>query len=146
MSFNETNLIIPSEQSELIYKAAEKSGMSFDAIVKNGALQFAEKILNSEDEIRGADGRVHRLVQLMMDQNNQSEHWYEKTEITQGKVVEFAEQTEGKTISRSPVKRYLSANEKMIQDHHKQNGIEPDHNRKVFNYKRNQPSRKDAAP
>ena len=118
--------------------AADKMGVSVESIIIKGALKYAAKstTIDPEKQLNSVDAKVQEYVEGIMAKNLKAKEWFEKNEITQGFIVKGIKEATGKEVNRANVTAYLAANQDLLKDHHAKCGIEPDHNRKVFNYER----------
>lgn len=136
------NTLFGEHEKNKIDEAARISNMSSEAIIVAGALQYANKIIDSVNDGKtgNADIRINNFVNDIIAKNNAAKEWFEKIEITQGLL---ADKERGGGFNRENIKRYLSANRNRIDEHHAKHKIEIDHNRKVANYLRKQANAKD---
>lgn len=113
-----------------VQAAADKLGVTFEYILIAGALKYALQAINTDDEkiLSSTDMKIRTFVEDLMKKNEKAKNWYEKIEITQGLIAKELKS------NRENIKRYIAANEKTLADHHAKCEIEPDHNRKVYNY------------
>lgn len=118
-----------------IDNAARISNMTSEAIIVAGALQYANKIVDSVNDGKtgNADIKINNFVNELMSKNNAALEWFEKIEITQAVL---ADKNRGGGFNMTNIKRYLAANRNRIDEHHAKNKIEKDHNRRVENHKR----------
>jgi hypothetical protein len=118
--------------------AADRLGVSVESIIIKGALKFAAKAMTADPEkqLNSVDMKVQEFVEGVMESNTKAKEWFDKREITQGFIVKSIKESTGKEVNRANVTAYLAANVEEVAAHHEKNGIEPDHNRKVFNYER----------
>jgi hypothetical protein len=118
--------------------AADKLGVSVESIIIKGALKFAAKAMTADPakQLNSVDMKVQAFVEGVMTANEKAKEWFDKREITQGFIVKAIKESTGKEVNRANVTAYLAANVEEITSHHEKCGIEPDQNRKVFNYER----------
>lgn len=129
------NTLFGEHEKNKIDEAARISNMTNEAIIVAGALQYANKIVDSVNDGKtgNADIRINNFVNDLMAKNNVAKEWFEKIEITQGVL---ADKERGGGFNRANIQRYLSANRNRIDEHHAKHKIEIDHNRKAANHLR----------
>lgn len=142
ISTHAPNTLFGEQEKSKIDEAARISNMTSEAIIVAGALQYANKIVDSvsDGKTGNADIKINNFVNDLMTKNNAALEWFDKIEITQGVL---ADKERGGGFNRVNIQRYLSANRNRIDEHHAKNKIEPDHNRKVANHLRKQTNAKD---
>jgi hypothetical protein len=142
ISTHTPDTLFGEQEKKKIDEAASISNMSSEAIIVAGALQYANKIVESVNDGKtgNADIRINNFVNDLMSKNNAAAEWFEKIEITQGLL---ADKEKGGGFNRVNIQRYLSANRNRIDEHHAKNKIVKDHNRTVANYLRKQTNLKD---
>ena len=140
---NSSESLFDDKSKVTIDEAAKKHGLTFDAVVVSGALKYAVQLNNADLDkpVSNVDLKIHQLVESIMKSNEAAKEWHERSEITQGFLTSEYQRVysvgENKgNVNRTNLSRYLTANADRIAEHHKLLGIEPDHNRKVFNYNR----------
>jgi hypothetical protein len=118
--------------------AADKLGLSVESIIIKGAMKYASRAMLSDPEKqqKTADTRVQDFVESVMEANEKAKDWFDKHELTQGFISKGIKEATGKEVNRVNITSFIAANETRLKDHHAKCGIEPDHNRKVFNYER----------
>lgn len=138
-----TESLFDDKNKAIINEAAEKHGLTFDSIVVSGALKYALQLNNTDTEkaVSNVDLKIHQLVERIMKSNSEAKEWFERNEITQGFLTneyqrQYSTDEHKGSVNRTNLTRYLTANAERIAEHHKLFGIEPDHNRRVFNYHR----------
>lgn len=140
-SYTPSNLFGVDER-EKINEAARIADMTTETIIVAGALQYANKIIDSVSDGKSgnADIRINNFVNGIMSYNDSATNWFEKVEITQGLLADKDKNYGGVNggFNRANIQRYLSANRNRIDEHHAKNKIEKDHNRTVANYLRKQ--------
>lgn len=135
-TYTPDNLFSESDK-KILNEASSISNMTVESLIVAGALQYANKIIESVNDGKSgnADIRINNFVNDLMAKNDAAGAWFEKIEITQGVL---ADKERGGGFNRENIKRYLSANRHRIEEHHAKHKIEPDHNRKVATYLRKQ--------
>ncbi len=118
--------------------AADKLGVTIESIIIQGALKFAVKAMSSDPEKlqNSVDAKIQEFVEGVMENNAKAKEWFDKREITQAFIVKGIKETTGKEVNRANVTAYIASSIEERAEHHAKYGIEPDHNRKVFNYER----------
>jgi len=118
--------------------AAEKLGITVEALIIQGALKYATKIMMSDPEKRATsvDDKIQDFVESIMVANGKASQWYDKHEITQAFIVSGIKKATGKEVNRANVTAYMASHVAELEAHHAACAIAPDHNRKVFNYER----------
>ena len=131
------NNLFGEHEKKTLSEASSISNMSVESLIVAGALQYANKIIESVNDGKSgnADIRINNFVNDLMAKNDAASEWFKKVEITQGLL---SDKERGGGFNRENIKRYLSANRHRIEEHHAKNKIEIDHNRKVATYLRKQ--------
>ena len=125
-------LNLTAKDLEKLNAAAIAGNTTFEALCITGALQYADRLLNSNGKPNNADTRIKDYVTILMDANNTATTQDEKIAITQGYI------SANGGFNREAIKRFLTANQNMIDAHHATHGIENpiEHNRAVATKKR----------
>jgi hypothetical protein len=125
---------LSENDAKKLHSAAIAGNTTFEALCITGALQYADRLLNGAGKPSGADVRINEFVTKLIDANNAAD-LENKTAITQGVL---ADKERGGGFNRDAIKRFLTANKTMIDDHHAASGItDPvEHNRKMATKKR----------
>lgn len=116
---------------EKLNAAAKAGNTTFEALCITAVLQYADRLLNANGKPSNADSKINDFVAKIIEANSVADH-DNKIGITQGYI------SANGGFNRDAIKRFMTANKNMIDDHHAQNGIDDptDHNRKVATKKR----------
>ena len=125
-------LNLTAKDIEKLNAAAKAGNTTFEALCITGALQYADRLLNASGKPSNADTKINDFVARLIEANNAATELDAKVAITQGYI------SANGGFNRDAIKRFLTANKNMIDDHHAANGIDDpiNHNRRIETKKR----------
>lgn len=120
-------------QISTLEKAVAITGGTVEDFIIDASMAKAENVIKlstySNEELKkvpnSANVRIHSAVLELIERNNKATQWYEKTEITQGRIAELT------GSNRGAIRKYFSENAGMIKAHNDKLGLLPSHNTKA---------------
>lgn len=124
------------EQTAILENAVAITGGSIEDFMIDASIARAEQVVKlstySSEELKNipnsASIRINSAVLELIERNKKAVEWYEKTELTQGKVFEAT------GSNRAAIRKYFAENEKMIREHNQSLKLQPNHNTKAAVY------------
>jgi hypothetical protein len=126
------NTLNPSQISTL-EKAVSITGGTIEHFMIDASMAKAETVLKlstyTDEELKkvpnSANVRINSAVLELMDANKKAVDWYEKVEVTQGRIAEIT------GSNRGAIRKYFAENQGMIKAHNDSLGLYPNHNTKA---------------
>jgi hypothetical protein len=121
------------EQTAVLEQAVAITGGSIEDFMIDASMSRAEQVTKlssyTTEELKkvpnSANIKIHRAVVDLIEKNKLAKEWYEKVEVTQGKIFEAT------GSNRAAIRKYFAENVAMIEEHNKGLNIEPNHNTKA---------------
>jgi hypothetical protein len=112
------------------------TGSSIEDFMLDASLAKAELVTKmsgyTSEELKkvpnSASIKIHRAVADLIESNKKAVEWYEKVEVTQGKVFEAT------GSNRAAIRKYFEENNTLITEHNHSLKLEPSHNTKAAVY------------
>jgi hypothetical protein len=134
-----------NEESLIIQEANAIAPNSLGKKIKKMVLRYSEHLISLKDKpeaivntkiknsAKAADARADALIEQIFNNNNNANHWYDKTLITKTSILDYASKqkaTDPEAIvsGKLVLDRCIERHKEQIKRHHEEHKLTPNHN------------------
>jgi len=133
------------EESLIMQEANAIAPNSLGKKIKKMVLRYSEHLISLKDKpeaivntkiknsAKAADARADALIEQIFNNNNNANHWYDKTLITKTSILDYASKqkaTDPEAIvsGKLVLDRCIERHKEQIKRHHEEHKLTPNHN------------------